>query len=129
MANYYEYLSGGVRGGSGGPSSRSVFKITYNGLLARSGATAVVAHVGFNSGWENVVDYPMEKTPRGFEASVFILEGVNTLNVCFRDPAGNWDNNSGANYTFRLESGAGSLSTGQGIWNEDLLANSYYWRE
>lgn len=90
MAKYNEYLSSGVKVDLAGPPALHIFKIAYDGLLARSGATAVYAHVGFNSGWEDAGDYPMTRTPQGFETSVLLKTDADTLNVCFRDPAGNW---------------------------------------
>ena len=129
MAKYNEYLSNGVSIDPACASSHDTFKITYNGLLAQSGAPEVFAHVGFNANWENARDYQMGRTPQGFETAIFLHEGVNTLNICFRDLAGNWDNNSGANYAFKLEDKAGSMDARYAIWREDLMSGSYYWQE
>lgn len=77
-------------------------KLTYNGLLAKSGASQVYAAIGYgsNNNWENVEHYPMNKTMTNtFEANIPIKKTGN-LNVCFKDSANNWDNNSGMNYTF-----------------------------
>ncbi len=129
MSNHVEYLSSGVKVDSVGPSGLNLFKIVYNGLLARSGATEVFAHVGCNADWRNADDYPMVRTSQGFETSVFLKTDANTLNVCFRDPAGNWDNNSGANYCLKLEDRTGPTDENHAIWRDDLMAGSYYWWE
>jgi hypothetical protein len=129
MPSYHEYLSNGVCVDSVGPAALKIYKVGYDGLLAQSGATEVFAHVGFDSDWEHARDYPMVRTAHGFETSVILREGQKTFHVCFRDPAGNWDNNSGANYSFRLKDKTDSPDERYGIWNEEHLAGSYYWQE
>lgn len=74
-------------------------KLAYDGLLSKSGATHVYAHVGFGNRWESVQDIPMLKTTTGFETTLPVLKS-DTINVCFKDCANHWDNNSGLNYTF-----------------------------
>jgi len=77
-------------------------KITYDGLLAQNGATELYAHAGIGSKWENVQEVKMAKIKAGgFEATVLAAEKA-TLNVCFRDAAYNWDNNSSENYVFSV---------------------------
>ncbi|MDR3592621.1 MAG: carbohydrate-binding protein [Negativicutes bacterium] len=77
-------------------------KITYDGLLAQNGATELYAHAGIGSDWENVQEVKMAKTKAGgFEATMLAAE-KSTLNVCFRDAAYNWDNNSSENYVFSV---------------------------
>lgn len=76
-------------------------KISYDGILAQSGATDVYAHVGFGSNWDDARDYKMLKTLTGFEASIPITH-PKPVNVCFKDSINNWDNNSGSNYTFDI---------------------------
>ncbi len=41
----------------------------------------------------------MTRTDKGFEVSIPVLK-ADKLNVCFKDCANNWDNNSGKNYIF-----------------------------
>lgn len=86
------------------PSGQGSCHITYTGLLKECGATAVYAHIGQGCQWKNTKDYQMEKTPRGFELSLLLPENVDRLNVCFKDSANNWDNNTGANYSFLVPS-------------------------
>ncbi|MCX8129470.1 MAG: carbohydrate-binding protein [Clostridia bacterium] len=77
-------------------------KLTYNGLLARSGAQDLYAVVGFgdNNNWKETRTYPMNSTNQQiFELSIPVEEGAQ-VNVAFKDNANNWDNNSGRNYSF-----------------------------
>lgn len=79
-------------------------RITYSGLLAKSGAQQVYAVVGYgsNEDWQNVQTLPMNNAGgSAFELSV-PAEETARVNVVFRDAAGNWDNNSGKNYSFIL---------------------------
>lgn len=76
-------------------------KITYNGLLVQAGAENVYLHSGYGSDWSNSSYIQMQKTQDGFSAEVEVLEG-NTLELCFKDSADNWDNNSGNNYLFKI---------------------------
>jgi hypothetical protein len=78
-------------------------RLSYEGLLARSGATELFAHVGYGTQkWENIADIKMARTPIGFEAT-FPVTSTSNLNVVFKDSANNWDNNSGKNYTFKIK--------------------------
>lgn len=77
-------------------------KLTYNGLLAKSGAQQVYAVVGFgdNQSWNDIRTYPMNNTNQNmFELSIPVEENQR-VNVAFKDNAENWDNNSGKNYSF-----------------------------
>ena len=74
----------------------------YNGILAKDGAKEVIAVVGHgeNSRWEDVKEYPMWYA--GNQTFVLYLppDKAKSINIAFKDSAGNWDNNSGRNYTF-----------------------------
>lgn len=76
-------------------------KINYNGLLAQAGAENVYLHSGYGSDWSNSSYIQMQKTQDGFSAELEVLEG-HTLELCFKDSADNWDNNSGNNYLFNI---------------------------
>ncbi|NLU42912.1 MAG: hypothetical protein GXX08_12015 [Firmicutes bacterium] len=79
--------------------------LKYNGLLSRSGATRVFAHVGYGRrNWVGVTDMPMTKEPDGtWTAQIQIdRDQMSPLNVCFRDSAHNWDNNYGNNWSFEI---------------------------
>ena len=97
-----EYLSNGVTISPAIPRPGDSVGITYSGLLAQNGADQVTAKIGFDSSWDNTTEIEMSKTPAGFYTAVPIYPNYTTLNVCFRDTAGNWDNNSGENYSFLL---------------------------
>jgi Carbohydrate binding domain (family 25). len=105
MTNFNEYSTNGVNINSACPASHETFKITYNGLLARNGATEIYVRIGFNGSWSHSRDYQMSRTGQGFEALIELQKGTFTLNICFRDSAGNWDNNSGANYSYDFQPG------------------------
>lgn len=102
MSKWFIYSAQGVRIEPALPSSQDTVTIMYNGLLARSGAIELYAHVGYN-GWQDIRDYPMLKTSQGFKTSVIPPSGANSVSVCFRDSANNWDNNSGSDYSFDLQ--------------------------
>jgi len=94
-----DYMSNGITIKPSTPSVGENLTIMYDGLLSKSGASHVYAHVGFDSSWSHVYDYPMIRTSMGFEATIPVVE-ADTLNICFKDCANNWDNNCGANYSF-----------------------------
>jgi hypothetical protein len=82
--------------------------LKYNGLLSRSGATKIYAHVGYGSkDWIGVHDMPMTKEPDGTWTTEMEIDRdqISPLNVCFRDSAHNWDNNYGNNWSFQLHAG------------------------
>jgi len=101
LGNNNDYLSKGVSISPAVPSVGDRVKIKYDGILAKSGAHDVLAHVGFGSKWDNLYDYRMTRTATGFEVTVPVAN-ADTMNVCFKDCANNWDNNSGKNYTFDI---------------------------
>ncbi|WP_066637091.1 carbohydrate-binding protein [Desulfolucanica intricata] len=80
--------------------------ILYNGLLAKSGAQEVYLHMGFgdNRNWHGTKDVRMERTGWGFAKRMEMPEDRN-FNFCFKDNAGNWDNNNGTNWTFQIHNG------------------------
>lgn len=102
MAQAADYSENGIKITPANPVAGKAVKITYSGLLAASGATEVYAHVGYNDGWEDVHDRPMQKTRAGFTTSVKPPSSAQTVNFCFFDPADNWDNNSGRDYRLDL---------------------------
>lgn len=82
--------------------------LKYNGLLSKSGATEVFAHVGYGPmDWIGVQDIPMTKEPDGtWTTEIHMAEDqVSPFNVCFRDSAYNWDSNYGNNWSFQLHAG------------------------
>lgn len=80
-------------------------KITYNGLLAQSGAERIYLHYGFGSEWTDSSLVQMIREVEGFTAEVHILHQT-SIELCFKDSADNWDNNSGENYLFGISAKA-----------------------
>jgi len=74
-------------------------RVSYQGLLANSGAPEVYAHVGYGLDWQGTNDYKMHKTAHGFEVEIPWNPKDTSVNVCFKDTASNWDNNNGSNYS------------------------------
>lgn len=75
--------------------------IGYKGLLLTSGARQVYMHIGYGENWEHCEDIPMIFSDGMFKAKLKVkVEGQ--LGITFRDPANNWDNNSGQNYNFKV---------------------------
>lgn len=72
-------------------------KIAYRGLLKNAGANEVYLHYGFD-GWKDRSTVKMSRSP----GDVFITEikavADEKIDFCFKDSAGNWDNNSGQNW-------------------------------
>lgn len=77
------------------------FELKYNGLLAQSGADRIFAKVGYgsNDSWEEEENIQLFKighrTFRGY-----IPMKKHEVNIAFNDGSGNWDNNSGQNYSY-----------------------------
>jgi hypothetical protein len=94
-----DYIQNGVSVSPSIPSGGEKAVIKYDGILSKSGAAHVYARVGFGSSWDNMYDYPMQRSEMGFVANIPVLK-KDTMNICFKDCANNWDNNSGNNYSF-----------------------------
>ena len=77
-------------------------KITYAGYLFQNESNEVIIHYGFGDNWSDAQDVVMEKTDLGYQANINVLQGK-TLNFCFRNSNGEWDNNCGCNYQFEIE--------------------------
>lgn len=77
-------------------------KISYVGYLFQNGSEEVYLHYGFGINWDNVSEVKMEKTELGFQCEIDIISS-DTLNLCFRNSLGEWDNNFGQNFYFPIE--------------------------
>jgi hypothetical protein len=77
-------------------------KIKYHGLLANSGADQIWLHTGFGAdNWQDQFSYRMDRISDGWEQTVEIArEGQ--FNFCFKDSAGNWDNNNMLNWSYQI---------------------------
>ncbi len=95
-----KYVENGVKLSKVNVVAGEEITVTYNGLLAASGAQNVYAHVGFGNDWNETIDVPMTKDKKGdFKAKIKIA-GYDSLNMCFKDDVNNWDNNHSFNYSF-----------------------------
>lgn len=101
-SNLTNYSTNGISISPTIPSAGEKVKLTYDGLLSKSGATDLSVRVGFGSDWHSLGEYHMTRTTDGFTANIPVAE-AETMNVCFKDCANNWDNNSGFNYTFEIK--------------------------
>ncbi|MGE5528107.1 MAG: carbohydrate-binding protein [Patescibacteria group bacterium] len=72
-------------------------RITYNGLLAKSGADQVYLHYGVD-GWKRPQTVYMDKIGDRFQCEVKTTATVSKLDFCFKDSADHWDNNGGLNW-------------------------------
>lgn len=77
-------------------------KISYTGKFFQDASTNVYIHYGFGNEWEGVVDAEMVKTELGFQIEVDLLD-KETFNFCIKNEKGEWDNNNGENYIFKIE--------------------------
>ena len=83
-------------------------KISYIGQFFQDQSNEVTIHYGFGYNWNNVCDVKMEKTELGFQIELD-LTSDETLNFCFCNENGVWDNNYGNNYVFPIEKKQNSL--------------------
>lgn len=83
--------------------------LLYRGLLARSGADSVYAHIGYGDNWEGKEFIPMEKVEDVFKATIKVNLS-DKLNIAFKDGVDNWDNNSQQNYSFNVSAKASKTS-------------------
>lgn len=90
-------------------TAESELTIAYSGLLAESGASKVYLRCGEGPGdWSNVRDIPMEHQPDSNEWVALLEAGDGgTLEFCFHDGVGNWDNNDGRNWSAIVHGGKG----------------------
>ena len=83
--------------------------IGYKGLLLTSGASQVYMHVGYGENWDYCEDIPMIFSDGMFKVKLKVRE-EGQLGIAFKDPAENWDNNSGQNYCFKVVKKASRVS-------------------
>jgi len=60
-----DYMSNGITIKPAVPTAGENLTVMYDGLLSKSGASHVYAHVGFDRDWKHVYDYPMKRTSIG----------------------------------------------------------------
>lgn len=100
---YNNYLENGVILTPNVVAKGDKAAVIYRGILHDSGADSVYMHVGYGSRWEDSQVIQMNRSVEGFEAAIPLTSDAK-LNVAFKDSANNWDNNSGRNYSFEVES-------------------------
>ena len=84
------------------PHPGTTMQVNYRGLLKNAGANHIYFHYGFDH-WTNISTIPMNHSDDGdFDVSI-IAAGDHEINFCFKDCAGNWDNNQGSNWTIKLQ--------------------------
>lgn len=98
-SNAKKYVENGVLISKDKIKAGDKITLTYEGLLAKSGAELVIAHFGYGDEWEDKAYIQMEPVDGSFKLTFIVIQSKD-LNVTFKDGADNWDNNSGNNYTF-----------------------------
>lgn len=71
--------------------------INYQGLLKNSGAQEIYLHYGID-GWNNPGMMRMNRRTDGVFTASIPANAAHEVNICFKDAANNWDNNSGWNW-------------------------------
>lgn len=95
--------------------------VTYSGMLASNGAVEIYAHVGYGDEWEQKSFIPMANNNGVFSCNLNVLM-PGTLNMCFKDNADNWDNNSQNNYSFKVAKKAvRATKTNAGITTDAVM--------
>lgn len=97
-----KFESGGVTIYPSPARTGDMVTISYDGILAKSGADQVYLHAGYDQDWKEQQFLKMVKTSRGWEKT-FNVNHANKLNFCFKDSANNWDNNQGRNWIVPIE--------------------------
>ena len=77
-------------------------KVNYSGLLKSSGATSIFLHYGFDQ-WHTPETLRMDKNEDGSFRADIPAQGDREVNFCFKDSAGNWDNNNGVNWSISVQ--------------------------
>ncbi len=82
--------------------TQDMLKLSYNGLLAKSGAMEIYSVIGYgdNQNWENTTYFPMKRVDSQSFELIFPSRRSGNINIAFKDGIENWDNNSGKNYSF-----------------------------
>jgi hypothetical protein len=96
-----EFIEKGVAISPAVPVVGDKVTILYDGILSKNGAKDVSVHLGYGDHWDNEQDVPMVKGRTCFETTVPALK-EEFLNISFRDPTNNTDDNSGKGYSFEI---------------------------
>jgi hypothetical protein len=85
---------------SGDVKVRKVLSVTYNGLLAQSGAAEIYVHYGYGPKWSKSKTLLLKQEKGGKWIGAIPLQDKTYVNFCFKDGAENWDNNNGRNWAY-----------------------------
>ncbi|MCX7710850.1 MAG: carbohydrate-binding protein [Clostridia bacterium] len=79
-----------------------MLRVSYDGLLAKSGAEHIYAAVSYgdNTRWNHTSYLRMDKNGQNKFEAILPISGNRQINIAFKDCANNWDNNSAYNYSF-----------------------------
>lgn len=94
-------------------------KVSYTGKFFEDNSKEVYIHFGFGNAWENLQETKMELTDLGFQTEIDLI-GQETLNFCFKNENGDWDNNDNQNYVFPIE----TIANGELIEELSLVVSS-----
>lgn len=84
--------------------------ILYKGFLFSNNLTSeLYISYGYGDLWDNKTEAKMKPSTFGYLATIKVGSG-NSLQFCFRDNQGTWDNNNGANYILPIEESETVLS-------------------
>jgi len=100
--NSQPYAENGVFISNSSLSVGEEVAITYEGILAKSGADQIFLHIGYGKEWLDKAFIPMENE-NGVFRGTFKMALPDDLNISFKDSADNWDNNSLMNYSFKFK--------------------------
>ena len=76
--------------------------LKYNGYLFRNGSDSVTLIYGYDDDWKNTTEKAMTKTDEGFVCKINIYN-FSSLNFCFKNSSGDWDNNFGKNFNVPIQ--------------------------
>jgi hypothetical protein len=101
MAKSQPYADNGIKLSKLTLSVGDQLEITYKGLLSNGGADEILLYGGYGEEWNEKILIPMTKDDEYFKVK-FKLEYEGVFHFTFKDPANNWDNNSGENYSLKV---------------------------
>ena len=104
----------------------SKIKISYINKFFQDGSKNVFIRYGFGNDWEDLVETEMTKTELGFQVEIDLPDSE-TFNFCFKNENGEWDNNNGNNYIFKIEHVEASLIVLEDNKPSKHLRKTYIW--
>jgi hypothetical protein len=96
------YIGNGIRLSKASPKVGDKITLYYNGILPECGADAVYANIGYGDEWDDKEFLYMDEEEGLFKVKFTVKQSGN-MQICFKDGANNWDNNSLLNYTFNIK--------------------------